>query len=114
MRFSVLVSGSPAGFFQTYRGLRQGDPLSPLLFILVMEALSRLIQRGVRGGLLDGFEVGDDCRRRISVSHLLYADDTLIFCGAEERQLYNLRCILLCFEAVSGLWVQYGTVSKAL
>lgn len=50
VRMSVLVNGSPAGFFQTFRGLRQGDPLSPLLFILVMEAFSRLLFRAVHEG----------------------------------------------------------------
>lgn len=76
---SVLVNGTPAGFFQTYRGLRQGDPLSPLLFILVMEVFRRLIQKAVEGGFLHGFEVG------------------------------YLRCVLLCFEAVSGLKVNLAT-----
>ena len=44
VRFSVLVNGSPAGFFGSSRGIRQGDPLPPLLFLLVKEVLSRLLK----------------------------------------------------------------------
>ena len=77
MRFSILVNGSPNGFFSNSKGLRQGDPLSPLLFVFVMEALSRIISVVVHGGLLEGFTVGNS-----TFSHLLFADDTLIFCNA--------------------------------
>jgi hypothetical protein len=73
----VLINGSPFGFFNSSWGLRQGDPLSPLLFVFVMEALSRMISAAVSGGLLEGFKIGD-----ADFSHLLFADDTLIFCSA--------------------------------
>ncbi|XP_059658724.1 uncharacterized protein LOC132305055 [Cornus florida] len=55
VRFSMLVNGAPSGFFGKSRGLRQGDPLSPFLFIIVMEALSRLMRRAVDLGFIRGF-----------------------------------------------------------
>ena len=55
--FSVLVNGTPAGFFNNSKGLRQGDPLSPYLFVTGMEALSCLIKRAVSGGYLTGCRV---------------------------------------------------------
>jgi hypothetical protein len=99
-KFSVLVSCSPNGFFNSSRGLRQGDPLSPLLFVFVMEALSHRITAAISGGLLDGFRVGN-----ASFSHLLFADDTLIFCDARSPKLRYLRSLFLLFESVSGLKV---------
>jgi hypothetical protein len=100
VRFSVLVNGTPSGFFSSSRGLRQGDPLSPLLFVFVMEALGRMLSAAVSGGLLDGFSVGS-----VAFSHLLFADDTLIFCDASSAHLRHLRSLFLCFEAASGLKV---------
>uniref|UniRef100_A0A2N9GB44 Integrase catalytic domain-containing protein n=1 Tax=Fagus sylvatica TaxID=28930 RepID=A0A2N9GB44_FAGSY len=85
-RFSVLVNGSAHGFFSTSRGLRQGDPLSPMLFIIVMEALSRMLERAVTGGYISGFSVGNSTGVELSISHSLFADDTLIFCGADSEQ----------------------------
>ena len=55
VRFSVLINGSPASFFGSSRSLRQGDPLSPLLFLLVMEVLSRLLRRTEESDFFRGF-----------------------------------------------------------
>jgi hypothetical protein len=66
MRFSIFVNGTPLGFFGSSRGLRQGDPLSPQLFVFVMEALGRMLSAAVSEGLLDGFLVGN-----ATFSHLL-------------------------------------------
>jgi len=76
VRFSVLVNGTPFGFFSSSCGLGQGDPLSPLLFAIVMEALSKLLTTIVRRGLLSGFSVGSGSSKVANISHLLFADDT--------------------------------------
>jgi hypothetical protein len=92
------VNGSAHGFFNTSRGLRQGDPLSPLLFIIVMEALSRMLERAMAGGYISGFSVGDSTGAELSISHSLFADDTLIFCGADSEQAWHLRECLYGFR----------------
>lgn len=66
--FSVLVNGSSCGFFHGSRGIRQGDPISPLLFILVMEALSKLTQKAYEEHFLEGFLVNGGGGRRDCVS----------------------------------------------
>jgi hypothetical protein len=70
--------------------VRQGDPLSPLLFVLIMEAMSRMMDKAIIGSLLSGFTVGTEESSTLQVSHLLFADDTLIFCAAEPNQILNL------------------------
>ena len=87
IRFSVLVNGSPVGFFGSPRGLHQGDSLSPLLFLLVMEVLSRLLKRTEEGGLIRVFQANSHSQGGLHISHLLFADDTILFCDATREQL---------------------------
>ncbi|KAF5442537.1 hypothetical protein F2P56_035184 [Juglans regia] len=101
--FSVLVNGMSKGFFKSSRGLRQGDSLSPLLFVFVMKAFSKMIGGAVEGGFISGFSVGETSSGSLNISHLLFANDTLIFCEARHEQIRAVRALLLCFEAVSGL-----------
>ena len=108
VRFSILINGSPCGFFESARGLRQGDPLSPLLFVLVMDTLGRMLDKAVHEGRMSGFRVGDLEGRSLAVSHLFFADDTLIFCDAGLDQILFLCMILIWFEAVSGLKINLG------
>ena len=71
VRFFVLINGTLAGFFHSSRGIQQGDPLSPLLFLVVMKVLSRLLKKTEEGGFICGFQVGVALGDRLEVSHLL-------------------------------------------
>ncbi|KAF5477098.1 hypothetical protein F2P56_003774, partial [Juglans regia] len=95
----------PCGYFPSSRGLRQGDPLSPFLFDIVMEALSCMVEVVVGAGFISGFSVGTNSNGPSTISHLLFYDDTLIFCEAVGEQIQVLRVVLLCFQAISGLKV---------
>ena len=107
--FSILINGSLAGFFRSSRGLHQGDPLSLYLFVLVMDILSHLINKVVDGNFMTG------CKFRIKgeeedlvLSHLLYVDNTLLFCKANPNQLAHQGWILMWLEALSGLSINLG------
>jgi hypothetical protein len=58
VKFSILVNGAPPGFFQSSKGIRQGDPLSPLLFVVVMEALSRMLNESMAYCLVSRWALG--------------------------------------------------------
>jgi hypothetical protein len=92
VKFSILANGTLSGFFQSSRGLRQGDPLSRLLFVVDMESLSRMLNATILQGLLTSFSVGTRNNEKLVVNHLLFADDTLIFCDAQAEHVRNLRC----------------------
>ena len=83
IQFSVLFNRSLANFFGSSRGLRQGDPLFPLLFLVMMKVFSRMVKRMEGAGLLSGFRADGRRSRGESVSHLLFADDTILFCDAK-------------------------------
>lgn len=80
----------------------QGEPLFPLFFLTVMKALNALICKAIDLNFLKGITIGKDFRA-IQVSHFFFADNTLIFCLSEVRNLLHLRCVLMCFQLVSGI-----------
>ncbi|RVX23342.1 putative ribonuclease H protein [Vitis vinifera] len=90
---------------QSSRGLRQGDPLSPYLFVIAMEVFSCLMRRAISGGFLSGWRIRGRGGEGIMISHLLFADDTLVFCEESQDQLTYLSWLLMWFEACSGLKV---------
>jgi hypothetical protein len=79
--------------------LQQGDPLSPYLFILVTKGLTSLIHQVVGRGDLHGARI---CRGAPDVSHLLYANDCLLFCRANIAEVNDLMRILHTYEQVSS------------
>ena len=108
VRFSVLVNGSPASFFSSSRGLRHGDHLSPLLFLLIMEVLSRILKKTEEEGFIQGFHVGPVNSSGIRVSHLLFTDDTILFCDVSKEQILSIKLVLTCFQAFTSLKVNVG------
>ena len=75
--FSVLINGKPFGMIHPTRGIRQGNPLSPYLFLLCAEGFTSLLQKVVLEGNIQGVSI---CRRAPRISHLLFTDDSLLFC----------------------------------
>ncbi|GAU27954.1 hypothetical protein TSUD_146720 [Trifolium subterraneum] len=103
---SVLVNGSPTEEFPLERGLRQGDPLSPFLFLLAAEGLNVLMQAMVEHHFFSGYSFG--MQNPISISHLQFADDTLLLGTKCWANVHALRAALVLFETMSGLKVNFN------
>nr|GFA38215.1 reverse transcriptase domain, reverse transcriptase zinc-binding domain protein [Tanacetum cinerariifolium] len=99
-RASILVNGRLRSEFSINRGLRQGDPLSPFLFILVMEGLNNAFIEVVGNGLISGININNST---INISHLFFADDVIITTGWNARDLENVIRVLHVFYLDSGL-----------
>lgn len=97
--YSVLINGAPEGYIFPARGIRQGDPLSPYLFILCAEALSHMMNMAMAERSLLGVRIANQAP---SVNHLLFADDSLFFSLANPRSGKKLKKILQMYEDVSG------------
>jgi hypothetical protein len=97
--YSILINGRPIGRIFPSRGLRQGDPLSPYLFIICAEALSSSLRNAERARGITGVPIS---RGGIRIHHLFFADDSLLFCKANTRELNQLESILDCYEGASG------------
>ncbi|GKU96376.1 hypothetical protein SLEP1_g9618 [Rubroshorea leprosula] len=97
---SVLVNGSATKEFSMSRGLQQGDPLSPFLFLMVAKALNGLTSATVVKGYLCGVKIGDE---ELEISHLQFTDDTIFMRETTEDNIWMIKCIMRAFELVSGL-----------
>ena len=104
-RMAFLVNGTPTGYLQCAKGLRQGDPLSPLLFILLTDGLSRMLRLAHDRRFINGLTL--DRRHNLSILNLQYADDTILFSEVDMEGLAALKVIILLFEGISGMKVNY-------
>ncbi|WVZ54036.1 hypothetical protein U9M48_004904 [Paspalum notatum var. saurae] len=87
-RVAINLNGEKAEYFRSYKGLRQGDPLSPMLFNLVGEGLAEILRTAREKGLVE--------------------DDTILFLKNSEDELSNFKLLLFCFEEMSGMRINYN------
>jgi hypothetical protein len=100
----INVNGERTHNFRTYQGLRQGDPLSPILFNLVADVLSILMRKASNQGKIKGVMTHLIPE---GITHIQYADDTILMVEDDEESIINLKFILYCFEWLSGLKINY-------
>ncbi|XP_058734177.1 uncharacterized protein LOC131605902 [Vicia villosa] len=105
---SIGFNGSQLGYFNCSNGLRQGDPLSPLLFCIAEDVLSRGITNLVNNDKINNIKAN---RSHFVPSHTLFADDIMIFCRGDIKSLKAISELLLCYGSYSG---QFCNNSKSL
>jgi len=108
--FAFLVNGVPIGHIIPSRVLRQGDPISPYLYLFCSEGLSGILRRVLEEGAIHGYRV---CHDAPPVSHLLFADDTIIFCGADMAQADRVKEVLESYATASGQAINFTKTSVA-
>ncbi|GKE79138.1 RNA-directed DNA polymerase, eukaryota, reverse transcriptase zinc-binding domain protein, partial [Tanacetum coccineum] len=99
--FSICVNGEVCGFFKGERGLRQGDPISPYLFTLVMEVFNMIMIKNITEA--SSFKYHYGCKE-LKLTHMCFADDLMVLCNGDKESLIVFKKTLEEFSAVSGLF----------
>ncbi|XP_060974007.1 uncharacterized protein LOC133039191 [Cannabis sativa] len=102
--FRLLINGTLTKKFSSSRGIRQGDPLSPYIFLLVSEALSAAIRLHEHDNSSQGISI---CRSAPSISHLLFADDSLLFSTTTARSCLAIKAALDLYHQATGQLVNF-------
>ena len=97
--YSFNLNGEKVGYVQPKWGIRQGDPLSPYLFLFVAEALSNLINKAAASKMWTGIQVGRKCP---PITHLFFADDALLCCKATNQEALKVQELLNKYARASG------------
>lgn len=95
----ILINGMPSGPFIPHRGLMQGDPMSPYLFILCADVLSGMIHKSVEDKNLHGIKIA---RQAPQISHLFFVDNSLLFSRANMAESRNILNMLQTYQRASG------------
>ncbi|GJS07198.1 RNA-directed DNA polymerase, eukaryota, reverse transcriptase zinc-binding domain protein, partial [Tanacetum coccineum] len=103
--FSIIVNGESKGYFKGGRSLRQGDPISPCLFTLIMEVLNLLLIRKI--GRCNSFQYHFGCSK-LKITHVCFADDLLMFSHGDKQSVELLKNVIEEFGRVSGLLPNYN------
>ncbi|PNX74032.1 ribonuclease H [Trifolium pratense] len=105
VKFSIRINGHPSQEFSPKRGLRQGDPLSPYLFIMCADVLSSLISKAHKENALHGVNISPTAPE---ITHLLFDDDSLMFCRANKVEVTKMKDIIQTYQEASGQMVNYS------
>ena len=97
--YSILVNGEPCGMIHPTKRIRQGDPLSPFLFLLCIEGLNGLIKNAEIHGDIHSFSI---CKKDSKLTYMLFKDDSLLFCRATMEECEKVLAILKMYEEASG------------
>lgn len=102
--YSFKLNGDPVGYIQPRRGIRQGDPLAPYLFVICAEGLSAMFAEWERKWQIKGVTI---YKGAPSVNHLLFADDRFIFNQSSLQECQNVKRLLKIYEKASGQAINY-------